>query len=75
MFYKKKDSFYKTCILDVWHGPEYTSGLLKLFCCFSEGYSGLLIYAKLIIVFTTNLEFPHYSEVIHGSTTLKLTKC
>ena len=33
-----------------------------------------LIYAKLIIVFTANSEFSPYSEVIDGSTTIKLTK-
>ena len=33
-----------------------------------------LIYAKLIIIFTPNLEFSPYPEVIHGSTTFKLTK-
>ena len=32
------------------------------------------IYAKLIVVFTPNLEFSPYSEVIHGSTTFKLTE-
>ena len=31
-----------------------------------------LIYAEMIIVFTPNLKFPLYSEVIHGSTIFKL---
>ena len=35
---------------------------------------GTLIYAKLIIVFTSNIEFSPDSEVVHGSTTFKLTK-
>ena len=46
--------------------------------CFTvvlKGFSqDCLIYAKLIIVFTPNLEFSHYSEVLHGSRTFKLTK-
>ena len=33
-----------------------------------------LIYAKLIIVFTPNLQFSLYSEFIHGSITFKLEK-
>ena len=33
-----------------------------------------LMYAKPIIVFTPNLEFSPYSEVMHESTTFKLTK-
>ena len=41
---------------------------------FSKEYSGTLIYAKLIIVFTPNLEFSPYPEAIHGSTTFKLRK-
>ena len=34
LVYKKKKMiiFTKHSILDVWHGSEYTSGLLKLFC-------------------------------------------
>ena len=53
-------------------GSEYVSGLLKLICCSPKvhGYTGKLIYAKLITLFTF---FP-YSKVIHGSTTFKLTK-
>ena len=35
---------------------------------------GTLIYAKMIIVFPPDLEFSPCSEVIHGSTTFKLTK-
>ena len=67
--------FTKYSILDVWNGSEYTSGLLKLFCPGSQRHTqDCLIYAKLIIVFTPNLEFSPYSEVIHGSTTFKLTK-
>ena len=33
-----------------------------------------LIYAKLMIVFTPNLKFFPYSEIIHESTTFKITK-
>ena len=33
-----------------------------------------LIYVKLILVFTPNLKFPPYSELILGSTTFKLMK-
>ena len=32
------------------------------------------LYARLVIILTPNLEFCPYSEVIHGSTTFKLTK-
>ena len=72
---KKMIIFTKYSILDVWHGSEYTSGLLKLFCRgFQRDTRDCLIYAKLIIVFTPNLEFFNYSEVIHGGTTFKLTK-
>ena len=46
--------------------------------CFAVVLTGFsqdcLIYAKLIIVFTPNLEFSPYSEVIHGSPTFELTK-
>ena len=50
-------------------------GLLKLFCCVSQrDTQDCLIYAKLIIVFTPDLKFSPFSEVIHGSTTFKLTK-
>ena len=45
-FTKKMIIFTQHSILDVWHGSEYTSGLLKLFCrgavAVSEGYAGLL---------------------------------
>ena len=68
-------NFRKHSILNIWHGSEYTSGLLKLFWRRSQRNSrDCLIYAKLIIVFTPNLAFFPYSEVIHGSTTFKLTK-
>ena len=71
----KKISLRNT-IVDVWHGSEYTSGLRKLFCHGSQSDTpDCVIYAKLIIVFTPNLEFLPYSEVLHGSTILKLTKC
>ena len=71
-----KKIYLRNTILDVWHGFEYTSGLHKLFCHGSQSDTpDCMIYAKLIIVFTPNLEFPPYSEVIHGSTILKLTKC
>ena len=47
-----------------------TPGFLKLFCCGSQSdIRDCLIYAKLIIVFTPNLEFPPYLEAIHGSAT------
>ena len=35
---------------------------------------GAMIYAKIIIVFTPNLEFSPYSEAIHGSAVFRLTK-
>ena len=48
---------------------------ISCFAVVLRGFSqDCLIYAKLIIVFTPNLEFPPYSEVIHGSTTFELTK-
>ena len=57
--------FTKHSILDVYHGPEYTCGLLKLFCSGSQRDTwDFLMYAKLIILLTPNLEFPPYSEVI-----------
>ena len=34
-----------------------------------------MIYAKMIIVFTPNLEFSPYSEAMHGSAVFRLTKC
>ena len=72
---KKMIIFTKHSPLDVWHGSEYTSGFLRLFCHGSQrGTRDGLIYAKLIIVFTPNVEFSPYSEVIHESTTFKLTK-
>ena len=72
---KKMIIFLKSSILDVSHGPGYTFVLLKLLCRDSQSDTREhLIYAKLIIVFTPNLEFSPYSEVIHGSTTFKLTK-
>ena len=47
----------------------------NLFCRgFKRDGRERLIYTKLIIVFTPNLEFFPDSEVIHGSTTFKLTK-
>ena len=47
----------------------------KLFYCGSQmDTRDCLIYARLIIVFTPNLECSSYSEVIHESTTFKLTK-
>ena len=50
--------FTKHSTLDVWHGSESTSGLLKLFCCGSQrDIQDCLIYVKLIIVFTPNLGF------------------
>ena len=61
----------------LWCGPplyHITSGLLKLFCRgFKTNTQERLICAKLIIVFTLNLEFSSYSEVIYGTTTFKLT--
>ena len=67
--------FTKHSIFDVWNGSEHISGLFKLFSGGSQRDTrDCLIYAKLIIVFTPNLEFSLYSEVIQGSTTFKLTK-
>ena len=59
---QKNDYFYKTLC------SEYTSGLPKLFCSGSQRDTHYcLIYVKLIIVFTPNLEFSPYSEVQHSS--------
>ena len=67
--------FPKYLIFDVWQCSEYASGLLKSFCNSSRrDTEERLLYAKLNIVFTPNLEFSHYSEAIHGSATSKLTK-
>ena len=52
-------------ILDIGQGSEYASGLLKLFCPDSKrDTQEYLLYIKLIIVFTPNLEFFPYFEVI-----------
>ena len=73
--FKPLTFFCKHFILDIWHGSEYTSGLLKLLCCGSKRDTWEhLIYAKLIIVFTLNLAFSLYSEVIHWVTKLKPPK-
>ena len=49
--------------------------IVKLFCHGSKRDMGeSLIYTKLIIVFTPNLEFFPDSGVIHGCTTFKLMK-
>ena len=64
--------FYENKTLHVWHGSQCTSGLLKLF--WYDSQRDTQVCAKLIIVFTPNLEFSPYLEVIHGSTTFKLTK-
>ena len=70
---KQKRLFLQNTISDVWHGSEYTSALLKLFCGGSQRYTwDCLIYAKPIMVFTP--EFSPYTEVIHESTTFKLIK-
>ena len=62
MFYgKKMIIFIKHSILDVWNGSQRNTW-------------DCLIYAKLIIVFTPNLESSPYLDVIHGSTTFKQTK-
>ena len=48
---------------------------ISCFAVVLRGFSqDCLIYGKLIIVFTPNLQFSPYSEDIHGSTTFKLTK-
>ena len=71
---KKMIIFTKHSIFDVWHSSEYTSGLHKLFCHGSQrDTQDCLIYAKLIIVLTPNLELSPNSGIIHGSTTFKLT--
>ena len=44
----------------------------KLYKCYQ--IAKRITYAKLIIIFTPNLAFFAYSEVIHGSTTFKLQK-
>ena len=74
-FTKKRNIFKKHSILDVWHSSKYTSGFLKFYCRGSQRDSrDFSIYTKLIIVLTPNLELSSYSNVIHGSTTFKLTK-
>ena len=62
-------------MLDVWKGSEYASGLGNFFYRISErDVQERLIYVTLIVVFTSNLEFSPYSEVMHWSATFKLTK-
>ena len=74
-FTKRVIIFTKHSILDVWHGSEYTSGFLKLFCCVSQRDTrDYLIYAQLIIEFTPNLEFSPYSEFIHGTYNIQADK-
>ena len=65
----------KRSILDILQGSEYVFGLLELFSCGSKRNTlEHLTYAKLIIVFIPNVEFPPYYKVIHGNATFKLTK-
>ena len=74
-FTKKMTIFTKHAISNAWHGSEYTSGLVKLFCCGSQrDTQDCLIHVKLIIVFTPNFQFSPIQRVIHGSTTFKLKK-
>ena len=47
---------------------------LDYLSCFAIVLRERLIYAKMIIVFSPNLEFSPYSELILGTTTFKLTK-
>ena len=47
---------------------------LGCFVSFKRGTQENLIYTLLITVFTPNLEFYPYFEVIHGSKTFKLTE-
>ena len=62
-------------MLDVWKGSEYASGLGDFFYRVSKrDAQERLIYGILIAVFTPNLEFSPYSEVMHWSATFKLTK-
>ena len=57
--------FAKQSILDVWQGFEYASGFLKLFYPDPKrDTQECLLYIKLIIVFTPNLEFFPNSEVM-----------
>ena len=51
--FKPLTIFTKQSILDVLQGSEFISDLLKLLCHGSKRDT-LLIYAKLIIVFTPN---------------------
>ena len=54
---------------------ECVTVLFKLLCCdHKRDTQERLIYTELILVFTSNLEFSPYSEVIHRSITFKLTK-
>ena len=67
--------FAKQSILDVWQGSEYASRLLKLFCPGSKrDTQKCLLYIKLIIVFTPNLEFFPYSEVIQYMVNIQANK-
>ena len=78
VFYEKSKSltlFSKHSIFQNTQFSEYTSGLFKLFCLGSKRDTReCLIHAKLIIIFTPNLEFSPYSEVIHEKATFKLTE-
>ena len=67
MFYENIQGF-----LAVWQGSECVSGLLKLFCHGSKRDTlECLTYSKLIIVFTPNLQFYPFSEVMYGNTKFK----
>ena len=70
--------FARHFILDGWQGPEYPSGLLKLFYPgFKRDEQEGWYMSNGIIVFIPNYEFFPYSEVIHGSAKLsypRLTK-
>ena len=47
--------FTEHSMLDVWHGSQYASGFLKLFCRGSQrDTTDCLTCAKLVITFTPN---------------------
>ena len=55
-------TFAKHSILGVWQSSENDSGLLKLFRRGSKSDTReCLIFTKLILVFTPNLQFPLYT--------------
>ena len=56
----KRWLFFKKHILDVWHGSQYTSGLLELFCCGSQRDTRDCYKQKYGVLFFTCIKLVAY---------------